>query len=176
MIKSTKTCLKKTVGKARLTYEDLLTSLTEVEMIVNSRLLTYLSADEMEEPITPSHLLIWRRVLTLPQIPQSSDEGYGTPITHSKVIRRMNHLQQTLDHFWDRWRWEYLVELRSVHRYPTRSGGSQISLGQIVIIYDEKQPRGLSRLGSVKGLKKSSDGEFRGAKVFTHSEGGCLWY
>uniref|UniRef100_A0A1X7TYB6 DUF5641 domain-containing protein n=1 Tax=Amphimedon queenslandica TaxID=400682 RepID=A0A1X7TYB6_AMPQE len=104
MIKSTKTCLKKTVGKARLTYEDLLTSLTEVEMIVNSCPLTYLSADEIKESITLSHLLIWRRVLALPQIPQSSDEDYGTPITHSKVIRRMNHLQQTIDHFWDRWK------------------------------------------------------------------------
>ena len=31
MIKSTKCCLKKILGKARLTYEELLTVLTEVE-------------------------------------------------------------------------------------------------------------------------------------------------
>ena len=64
------------------------------------------------------------------------------------------------------------MELRSVHRYPTRSAGGQISIGQIVLIYDEKQPRGLWRLGAVKGLIRGSDGEFRGATVFTHSEGG----
>uniref|UniRef100_A0A1X7TY68 Reverse transcriptase domain-containing protein n=1 Tax=Amphimedon queenslandica TaxID=400682 RepID=A0A1X7TY68_AMPQE len=90
MIKSTKTCLKKTVGKARLTYEDLLTSLTEVEMIVNSCPLTYLSADEIKESITLSHLLIWRRVLALPQIPQSSDEDYGSNIKSPVIVEHGN--------------------------------------------------------------------------------------
>lgn len=57
MIKCTKRCLKKALGKARLTYEELLTILTEVECILNSRPLTYLYPDDLEEPLTPSHLI-----------------------------------------------------------------------------------------------------------------------
>ena len=66
MIQTTKRCLRKTIGSARLTYDELLTSVTEVEMILNSRPLTHLSSDDVEEePLTPSHLLLGYRVLSL---------------------------------------------------------------------------------------------------------------
>ena len=67
MIQSMKRCLHKTIGSARLMYDELLTAVTEVEMILNSRPLSYLSSDDVEEPLTPSHLLIGCRVLTLPE-------------------------------------------------------------------------------------------------------------
>lgn len=66
MIQTTKRCLRKTIGSARLTYDELLTSVTEVEMIINSRPLTYQSSEDAEEPLTPSHLLLGYRVLSLP--------------------------------------------------------------------------------------------------------------
>ena len=34
---STKRCLRKIVGKAKLSYEELLTTLTEIEMVINCR-------------------------------------------------------------------------------------------------------------------------------------------
>ena len=44
-----------------------MTTLTEVEMILNSRphALSYVSSDDIEEPLTPSHLIMGRRVLNL---------------------------------------------------------------------------------------------------------------
>ena len=54
------------IGKAKFSYDELLTAITEVEMIVNSRPISYMSTDDLEEPLTPSHLLIGRRVLSLP--------------------------------------------------------------------------------------------------------------
>ena len=63
MIKSVKRCLGKTIGWAKLTHDELLTALTEVEVIVNSRPLSYLSTGDIEGPLTPSHLLIGRRVV-----------------------------------------------------------------------------------------------------------------
>ena len=66
MIKSVKRCLRKTIGQAKLMYDELLTALTEVEMVVNSRPLSYMSTEDAEEPLTPSHLLTGRRVLSLP--------------------------------------------------------------------------------------------------------------
>ena len=41
MVRSVKRCLKKTIGRARLTHDELTTAMTEVEMIVNSRPLSY---------------------------------------------------------------------------------------------------------------------------------------
>ena len=66
LIKGTKRFLKKTLEKARLIYEELLTVLTEVECILNSRPSTYLYPDDLEKPLTPSHLISGRRFLSLP--------------------------------------------------------------------------------------------------------------
>ncbi len=36
MIQSTKRCLRKIIGKSQLTYDELLTALTEIELVINS--------------------------------------------------------------------------------------------------------------------------------------------
>ena len=66
MIQTTKRCLRKTIGSAQLTYYELLTPVTEVKMILNSRPLTDLSSDDAEEPLMLSHLLLGYQVLSLP--------------------------------------------------------------------------------------------------------------
>ncbi len=66
LIKSTKRCLKKVVGRACLTYDELQTIITEIEAVLNLRPLSYVSADDLVEPLTPSHLLLGYRVLSLP--------------------------------------------------------------------------------------------------------------
>ena len=55
MIKSAKGCLKKSVGCARLTYDELLTVLAEAEMILNSRPLSYVSSKDIEKR-SPHHI------------------------------------------------------------------------------------------------------------------------
>ena len=52
-----KNCLKKVVGNATLTMDELSTVIVEVEAVLNSRPLTYVAAKEIEEPLTPAHLL-----------------------------------------------------------------------------------------------------------------------
>ena len=69
-IKSAKHCLRKMLGRATLTYDELLTLVVETEAVLNSRPLSYVSSDDLEEPMTPSHLLIGYRVLSLPDPPR----------------------------------------------------------------------------------------------------------
>ena len=57
LISSTKRSLIKSIGKKRLRYEELLTVLAEIESVLNNRPLTYLDQNDVEEPLTPSHLL-----------------------------------------------------------------------------------------------------------------------
>lgn len=65
MIKAMKCCLRKSIGRAKLSLDKLATTLTEVEAVLNSHPLTYLSTDDLEEPLTPSHL-VGRRLLDMP--------------------------------------------------------------------------------------------------------------
>ena len=74
MIQTAKRCLRKTTGNAQLTYGELLTSVVEVEMTLNSRPLSYVSAEDAEEPLTPLHLLCGYRILSLPDPAMHNDE------------------------------------------------------------------------------------------------------
>ena len=66
LIQSAKRCLKRTIGTLKLSYDELLTVVTEVELILNSRPLTYVSTEDIDEPLTPSHLLTGFRLSGLP--------------------------------------------------------------------------------------------------------------
>ena len=108
MVGCVKRCLKKVLGNARLTYNELLTVLTEVEATLNSRPLTYDYDNPNEgEVFTHAHLLHGRRLLFLPEQPREEDDE-----TEISYRRRYKYVNETLQHFWKRWQREYLANLR----------------------------------------------------------------
>jgi hypothetical protein len=53
LVRSTKRCLKKMIGRAHFSLDELTTALAGIEAVLNSRPLTYISSEDMDEPITP---------------------------------------------------------------------------------------------------------------------------
>ena len=94
MIQTVKRCLRKMVENARLTHEELLTAVVEVEMIVNSRPLSYIFSEDLEEPLTPSHLLCGHRVLSLPDPKPIIEDNYQDVSTSRKDITRRMRFSQ----------------------------------------------------------------------------------
>ena len=89
-MRSSKQCLKKIIGRARLNYDELLTAITEVEMIINSRPLTYLSSDDVEAPLTPAHFLMGRQTLSVPDtLLYECDDDDDVTVTHEQLNTRM---------------------------------------------------------------------------------------
>ena len=171
MIKSEKRCLRKAIGRNSLTYDELLTLVTEVEGVLNSRPLTYVYDSDVTEPLTPSHLLIGYRVLTLPD--PSSLEDPADDYSPEKLTRKAAHLAQTLNKFWRRWKREYLLELRELHRVREHRGTHyDLQPGEVVTVYDDSHPRGMWRLGRIETLIPASDGQVRGVSVRVMSKGG----
>lgn len=49
----------------------------------------------------------------------------------------MDHIEKALNHFWKRWRREYLTELREVHhRIRDPNKNKDIAVGDIVLVHD----------------------------------------
>ena len=69
LVKSRKHCLRKFIGQAKFSLDELQTAVVEVESTINSRPLTYLSPSDLEEPLTPSHLIAGKRVVNLLRLP-----------------------------------------------------------------------------------------------------------
>ena len=59
-----------------MTLDELHTLVVEVEGTFNNRLLTYLSAEEFDKALTPSHLICGRRLEQLPdlKVPDGNEE------------------------------------------------------------------------------------------------------
>ena len=169
LVKSTKRCLKKMIGQAKLSLDEIQTVVVEVESIINSRPLSYLSLSNLEEPLTPSRLMIGRRILNLPDdlgyLIEPGDEEFTIDPSH--LCQRAQHINNTLNHFWKRWRNEYLMELRESHRQSNHDPPTQpsISPGAVVVVHDESLPRGFWKLGKVEEVLPGRDGQIRGAVV-----------
>ena len=103
MIKSTKRCLRKIIGQERLIYGKPMTALLEVEVILNSRPPPYISTN-VEEPLRPSRLIIGQNVLILAFYCQNETNNLDIILTNSQFPEK--YLNQTLNHFWRRWRSE----------------------------------------------------------------------
>ena len=75
------------------------------------------------------------------------DQGEETDISQVNIedLRgRAACLESLKDHFWRRWRNEYLLELRNSHRIGTNpTQGALVGVGDIVIIHEDGLQRGL---------------------------------
>ncbi|XP_068675523.1 uncharacterized protein [Montipora foliosa] len=78
---------------------------------MNSLPLTYEYNEVGAEMLTPSHLIYGRRLIGLPQETRDDEEENETG-----YLRRFRYLAKLRIHFWNRWRKEYLIDLRDHHR------------------------------------------------------------
>ena len=174
MVQLLKYCLHKMVGQLRLTYDELLTSVTEVEMILNSRPLTFIAASDMDEPVTPSHLILGKRLMTLPHyFAFTNSEDYSPDSSRPTLTKCLRYLSTVLEHFWNRWKKEYLLELRDSHQHYLTKDTSPIAVGDVVVVYDEA-PRGIWKLGLIDRLIRGRDKPICGVVVCVRSGQGSF--
>ena len=118
----------------------------------------YVYTDELESCATPNNLLFGRNL--------KQNSIHTSPVSYHPwdITEHNDNINAILDHFWDRWRWEYVVNLRETHR-PLKSRWNlpKIKQGDIVLVHEEKIPRSMGRLGIVTELTKEKD--TRGALV-----------
>ena len=76
MARNVKECLRKVLGNARLTFDELRTVLAEVEA-TNCRPLRYQYDEPGVDVLTPSHLIYRRRIKGMPDDIVESDDYTG---------------------------------------------------------------------------------------------------
>ena len=75
-------------------------------------------------------------------------------------------------HFWNRWRREYLGNLREFHRpRGERYGVADVQVGDVVTIYEDDVKRNKWKLGVVEGLIGGKDDIVRCSKLRVATNG-----
>ena len=166
-VKTIKQCLHKTVGRAKLTYYELITHLAAIEDIVNGRPITYVNSQLEEiEPLTPNKIL---KVHSNPRLRLICEDDRDDPLwtsTPDDVHRQMNNTLQEQQRLQDKytrmWYSDYLLSLRETSRDVFQSEWiDKISVGDIVLIDTRDRPRVYWQMGRVLQLIHSNDGRVR---------------
>lgn len=154
-VRSIKSGLQVAVGSRSVPEDVLYTALVEVEGILNSKPLGYVSADVADlDPITPNILLMGRRDAALPQVVYAP-AGMGR--------RRWRHCQTLVDQFWLHFVRNYIPNLQARQKWQRSS--QNITVDSVVLIVDPSLPRAQWLIGRVIKVIASPDGCIRTAEV-----------
>ena len=110
-----------------MTFEELQTILCEIEVAVNNRPLAYASEDDLDEALTPFHLMYGRSFSTRKQF-NSVDCVSISSLKSCK--QRLFHLRKVLKDFWKRFRTSYLNELHQTNLYQRVKGNNTNNQGR----------------------------------------------
>ena len=114
------------------------------------------------EPLTPSHLLYGRRIVSLPYLVIDEDEINDPSYSDSSgttLRAKVSKQALLLEHFQCRWKQEYLTSLREYHKTTGRNNQS-IKAGVVVLIHDDA-----SKMAVVEQLMKGKDDYVRAATI-----------
>ena len=156
MIKAAKRALQAILGKASLTDEQLVTAITGVEALINSRPLTYQSASaEDKTPLTPLHFLTGQAGGQL--APDTMDT------TDFRPQHRWRLVQEVIRQVWRRWLQEWVPTLNTRRKWTKVN--RDLAAGDIVLVLHPDTPRGQWPLGKIMEVFPRPDGHVRVAKV-----------
>ena len=137
---------------------------------MNTRPLTYLSEENCDEHITPSHLMYGRNINRRNIVTDNEND-----ITLDKTLIKtcIKHVTAILKHFWNRFYKEYLLSLREKNRYHKNNTKEkwELKITDVVLIQDDKiTPLNNWRREKVEELIVSRDSKIRGAVLRVYNK------
>ncbi|XP_017465261.1 PREDICTED: uncharacterized protein LOC108358442 [Rhagoletis zephyria] len=163
-IKRVKYHLKRALNSTLLAYEEFSTVLTEVEACVNSRPICWISTNINDlEVLTPGHFLVGEPLKTLRDPDVEMFKG--------SLFQRWQLITSIRQHFWKRWRDEYLVNLQQRTKWFRSTPNLQKD--DVVVIHDNNAPPTKWKLGRVLDSHPGTDDRVRVVSLKT-AEGELL--
>ena len=169
MVGLVKGCLRKSIFKKTLTWDELVTVLLEVEQCVNNRPLTYV-ASELPDliPLTPNHLLKGEITRIMPTI--ATEDKLDPQYLEYDALKLNLHyskLSEVVQKFVQVWAKDYLAALKEKHfgNVPPHQG-VPVRPGDIVLISSD-HPRNRWPLGCITKVFPDSDQIVRTVEVLS---------
>ena len=155
-VKTAKHCLKRTVGKTMLTYEELTTVCCQAEACINSRPYTTQDSQDPagEMPLTPSHFLTGRPMGVYPELPEDPD---------LTLTNRWSLCKAMVQRFWELWQLQYLQALQKSQKWHKTT--PNFKPGDLVMVLEETSLQTTWKMGKVVSISPGADGLVRAVTV-----------
>ena len=121
LVSPVKRLMKKTPGNSMVCFSELQVLLYEIELVLNSRPLGFVYDNDLQEILTPNHLLFGCKLYTCNSSIQDNVE------INLVLPKRVHHINMLLNHFWSRWRNEYVTSLREYDKKYKRTNNKTIN-------------------------------------------------
>ena len=154
------------MGKALLTYDEILKILIEIESIISSRPLTYMSNNHDESFITPYHLIYGRHINEKCYKYDARNEITSDQIREnfSSIIRNVK------SYFIKRFEDEYITAIQEREYYNQKKfkNSEQLVIGDVVLVKEDNFPGMSWRKGQIINVIRGVDKLIRGAEIKVH--------
>ena len=114
----------------------------------------------MYEVMTPNHLLFGRMLYQ-----ENPNWESNSDIAEPDLPKRIDYVKSLTEHFCQRWPSEYFTSLRECQKSFKAKNQLFPAKNDLVLLYEEKQPRQKWLPGKIADLIPSQDGQIRGASV-----------
>jgi len=160
MIKSAKKAMYSQINNSDITDEELMTTITGAEAMLNSRPLTYQSANSKDiTPLTPNHFLHGQQGGEF--APEHETEKFT-------INKRWKYTQKIIGNIWRRWVREWIPSIGKRNKWTQKH--KNIDIGQIVVVLWPDLPRMKWPLGKIVEAIEGKDGNVRVVKVLVQGK------
>ena len=168
MIKTLKCCLAKTLLRVVPSYFQLLTILSDIQLAINSRPLTYRCAQDASLEIISPNIFIrpYASVNLLFRDVEESLCGRPTP-GRAEILDSIHIRDELFKDFREVWYETYLLGMRQLYKDLHQvKFENRIRIDEVVLIKDTKKKRQHWLLGRVVELLPGSDGKVRAVRLW----------
>ncbi|KAG1661544.1 DNA damage-binding protein 1 [Nymphon striatum] len=166
LIRTIKVCLNKTIGRSKLSYFDMLTVISDIGHVINSRPLTYINSDSNDKlkPLTPNDFIKpyanSSLIFNLDSPPDIFD--LNTDENEKNLVSVLEQRDNYYLQFKREWYEHYLLSLREKIGSPSKlSSNNDISAGDVVLIKIPNKTRPYWLLGRVLRIVIGHDNRVR---------------
>eukprot|EP00794_Sanderia_malayensis_P013528 gene13528-biopygen10795 len=157
MISIVKTALYKSIGSAKLSFNELQETLLDIQVVMNNRPLTYCEDDVELPTLTPNILIFGKHNYLLDEDASEVESG--------DLRRRAKYLEKCKRALWNRWHTEYIRALRERHNALCSGTETQLREGDVVLVKGEEKNRANWKIGIVDKLIQGRDNVVRAVKL-----------
>ena len=139
------------------------TVLIEIEALINARPLTYINSDtDGISPLAPSIIIGNDSSVCLPLVSNYEIKNFKSE--NEDIIKLWKKRESVKKKFWNRWKTEYLHQLRSAN-LSKQGKSNYLKENDVVLVQKENQQRLMWQMGIVKKVFPGRDNKIRSCEI-----------